>query len=362
MKQILEASRVVTTFTGTDTTSWRNATQDVEVLVIPSFFLVAPEPRSFRGRNVLPEGLRQSGRHPNYPWGVRRGEAEHQFVNTLFDTALADVNSAIVPSTPTANVAGTTFAGASGALPWLDETEAIAAVSLPAFATSLYKNAAGDSTVAAFQYGKGQVIWIGRDYYDALPPPGTTDGGWNDILNRAISVTDFLPNGVVIEGGKGNDKVSLDGSANGKGFASTDRDDVIVLNKGKDKAFAGGGHDFIDGGKDNDRLHGGDGDDTITGGKRKDKLWGDGGGDYFVFDQKPGRSQADAIKDFVDGEDLIVLQLVKFGGLTAGEMTAAQFAQHIVYEPNGWLSFDGQKFAKLQSGGLAIDASDFVVW
>ncbi len=156
-------------------------------------------------------------------------------------------------------------------------------------------------------------------------------------------------------------------------------DDVISLRKGNHEVFAGGGHDILEGGrgnerlhggrghdilqggKGNDKLHGGHGRDTLAGGKGNDKLSGGPGGDHFIFDQKPGGLHADRIKDFVDGKDLMILKASKFDGLTDGEMTAQQFGTHIDYNAHGWLSFDDQKFAKLQSGKIDIDHTDFLV-
>lgn len=143
--------------------------------------------------------------------------------------------------------------------------------------------------------------------------------------------------------------------------ASAGLDDLIVLKRGNQEAFGGGGDDILKGGRGNDKLHGGNGEDTITGGKDNDKLWGDGDSDHFVFDQKPGKRHADKIKDFVDGEDLLVLKSSKFGGLTPGDMSAAEFSLHIDYNSNGWLRFDDQKFAKLPSDGIDIDHTDFLV-
>ena len=234
-------------------------------------------------------------------------------------------------------------------------TDALEAASLPDFAKSLYETAGGDSTVAAFQFGRGQIVWLGWDWYRA----DMQDGGWLDILKQSVGVTDFEPNGVIIDGTPGKDKVIVDTVA--KQFLSTDLDDVIRLRKGNDKAKGGDGHDVLRGDQGSDKLHGEAGDDFIDGGKGKDALWGDAGNDYFFFTAKPGKKNADSIEDFVDVDDMIVLKQSKFDGLTVGAMTAAQFDEHIAYKNNGWLTYDGEKFAKLQSGGLDIGAGDFLV-
>ena len=42
-----------------------------------------------------------------------------------------------------------------------------------------------------------------------------------------------------------------------RAFDLSDRDDVMTLKKGNDKAFGGDGHDVINGDKGRDKLHGG---------------------------------------------------------------------------------------------------------
>ena len=80
-----------------------------------------------------------------------------------------------------------------------------------------------------------------------------------------------------------------------------------------------------------------------------------------TFDLKAGNKHADLIKDFVDGVDMILLKQSKFDQLTLGDMSALQFSSLIEYTANGLLKYDGQKFAKLQSGGLDIGEEDFLI-
>jgi Ca2+-binding RTX toxin-like protein len=359
VKESLEdAGHIVTTFTGTSTNAWRDATQGVDVLVIPELE-IAPLILSSGSAFFLKKFVSDGGTLIVHARHGQPDQPNTDLIDALFGTALNEVQSlANDPSTPTGEVTGTTYAGAALSLPWNDDLEALEAGSLPVTAKSLYQNTAGDSTVAAFQYGKGQIVWLGWDWHNAAPPPGTQDGGWNDILHRSVSHTDFEPNGLIINGTKFNDKVNFDPSA--KTFDSSNRDDVMALKKGNDKAFGGEGHDVINGDKGKDKLHGGSADDILNGGKDKDKLWGDAGGDYFLFDQTGG-THADQIKDFVDGEDIILLKQSKFDDLTLGDMSALQFSSLIEYTSNGWLKYDGQKFAKLQSGGLDIGEEDFLI-
>ena len=71
------------------------------------------------------------------------------------------------------------------------------------------------------------------------------------------------------------------------------------------------------------------------------------GGDYFLFDQKPGAKHADKIKDFIDGVDLILLRQSKFDWPYGRRHERCGVQVTIQYAANGWLKYDGQKFAKL---------------
>jgi len=80
---------------------------------------------------------------------------------------------------------GTFFAGGPSTITEPDSTSRLVTSSLPANARSIYTNGA-NTTVAQFRVGLGQVIYLGYDWFNALPAPGTQDGGWNDVLDRAI--------------------------------------------------------------------------------------------------------------------------------------------------------------------------------
>jgi Ca2+-binding RTX toxin-like protein len=355
VKASLEAAgHTVTTFVGTGTSSWMNATQGTDVLVIPETPVLGPALTISDGAMFFLRKFVSDGGTL-----VVHTSIDHiALMNDLFGTALVEVGS-LGNSTATGNVVGTTFAGALAVLADNGNTNALQGTSLPGHAQSLYQNGLGDSTVAAFQFGKGQVIYLGWDWNNAAPMPGLQDFGWLGVQHRSMSLTDFIPNGLVINGTSGNDKVMVDPTA--KAFESSDRDDVMKLKKGNDKAFGGDGHDVIKGGKHNDKLHGGSGEDFLLGGKYNDKLWGGEGNDYFIFDQARGNVHFDKIKDFVDGEDMILLKQSRFGELTLGDMSALQFTTHIDYTAKGWLKYDGTKFVKLQSGGLDIDHNDFLI-
>lgn len=79
----------------------------------------------------------------------------------------------------------TRFAGGQGTISEQNSTSRLVTSSLPAGAHAIYTNGA-NSTVAAFHYGFGQIIYLGWDWFGAAPEPGTSDGGWLSVLNRAV--------------------------------------------------------------------------------------------------------------------------------------------------------------------------------
>jgi len=93
-------------------------------------------------------------------------------------------------------------------------------------------------------------------------------------------------------------------------------DTIIASQQGND-VYGGAGNDIIDGMGGNDILRGDDGDDVLIGNVGSDQLYGGAGADQFIFIQDQG---LDVVKDFTDGEDLLVfsgatsLQLFEFNG------------------------------------------------
>ena len=82
---------------------------------------------------------------------------------------------------------------------------------------------------------------------------------------------------VHIDGGKGNDRICVDGSV----LANA----TIAGGDGNDHVYGGGGSDTITGDRGNDRLYGGGGNDTVNGGLGNDWAWGDDGDDVLHGDE-----------------------------------------------------------------------------
>lgn len=175
----------------------------------------------------------------------------------------------------------------------------------------------GNDTVAGY-FWDSKIY--GGDGNDVL----TVSGGiynntqfTNTIIGGAGNDTVVAYGGKYIKGGKGNDKISIDGKFAGaaKIYGETGKDtlyggygndylsggadndylsgnngkDTLVGGSGSDTLFGGYGkdilsggaaNDYLDGGNDNDSLNGGSGNDTLRGGTGKDKLFGSSGKDY----------------------------------------------------------------------------------
>jgi Ca2+-binding RTX toxin-like protein len=295
-------------------------------------------------------------------------------LNRAFGTTLNDGGSS-APSARTGAVAGTTFATDPANITDNDATTGVLASSLPTGALNLYAHGT-DSTVFAFGFGKGQVEYLGWDWFDAKPT-FTQDGGWLQVLNSAISKTNGTPSGAAITGTKHADLIDATHTVSGQPLP-TARDDFIDGRKGNDTISGGDGNDHLIGGKGKDALSGDNGLDFLAGGKGDDSLSGGTGRDSFIFDTKLSAAGVDKLLDFTHGQDGIVLFQSVFASLGLGVLDLGVFvvgakahtsAQHIIYnDQNGKLYYDtdghgGDAQVQIASlkGHPAISADDIFV-
>lgn len=121
----------------------------------------------------------------------------------------------------------------------------------------------------------------------------------------------FLPMGWTVNGSNGKD-ILLPGATSDDGVSlNLSGRDVVKLEGGADKFFAGDNLDFVWGGDGNDKLWGGSGNDRLYGDSGNDKLLGQNGNDRMWGgsgndDLKGGNGQ-DTIKgdngaDIIDGQ------------------------------------------------------------
>jgi len=93
---------------------------------------------------------------------------------------------------------------------------------------------------------------------------------------------------------------------------------------GNDTIDAGAGNDIVFGQGGNDVIFGGAGDDRIVGGTGADTLTGGDGADEFVFLKGQGSStQTDAITDFLQGTDAIVISGSNITGVNVASVLNA---------------------------------------
>lgn len=161
-------------------------------------------------------------------------------------------------------------------------------------------------------------------------------------------------------GGAGNDYIQ--GNIGSDSITGGAGNDELRGGQDHDVVRGGAGQDFVQGALGNDELRGGLDGDTLFAGQGNDSLYGGGGNDYldgkanndwltggagadqFAFSNAPsGTTHADAITDFEDGIDKIVLDRLAFGSLTGlpgGALAAGNFV----------------------SGASAQDADDYILY
>ncbi|MGB8686549.1 MAG: SBBP repeat-containing protein [Microcoleus sp.] len=149
-----------------------------------------------------------------------------------------------------------------------------------------------------------------------------------------------------ISGKQGNDTLSgLDGNDGMYGHQGNDfleggnGDDSLYCGKGNDTLLGNNGEDVLFGDRASDSLIGGEGNDTLYGGKGNDTLFGSLGNDCLIGGLGSDRfllgldTGIDAIADFEDGQDLLILT----SGITFSQLaiTQSNSATLIRFVPTG---------------------------
>jgi hypothetical protein len=111
----------------------------------------------------------------------------YESLNEIFGFSMVS-QSTSGSSSLMAAAAGTKFAGGPATLPWNDDTGGLVSASLPAGSQVIYETN-GIATVSLTQFGAGQILHLGWDWFDAKPA-GSLDGGWLDVLGRGIDQLD----------------------------------------------------------------------------------------------------------------------------------------------------------------------------
>lgn len=208
----------------------------------------------------------------------------------------------------------------------------------------------------------------GRDHINGGDGADTLDGGAGfDTINLNPSFGGIGPEGpgVVVDlaagtvSGLGNDGERI---FNFEAVIGTSFDDVIIGNDARnvlrggvnqDTIRGGGGNDLILGEDGNDMLFGDAGPDALIGGLGRDIMTGGDGRDRFIFNDivETGETAAtrDIVRDFVKGEDLIVLT-----GVDA-DTTAAGNQGFLFIDDDAFTGAAGQLRSFLQGANTVIE-------
>ncbi|MFN2285051.1 MAG: beta-propeller fold lactonase family protein, partial [Anaerolineae bacterium] len=173
-------------FTGIDEAAWSTALAGANVLVIPEL-----EVNSNLGNDLSPAARAVIVGFVNGGGGLIEFYQGVDFLNPVFEFSLN--HSGGGDSSITAAAVGTAFEGGPASLTSNDATWGLDSSTFPAGGLAIYSSSGTNAEVAWLPYGSGQIVYLGWDWYDAAPP-GSQDGGWLDVLDRAVQQVagDFL--------------------------------------------------------------------------------------------------------------------------------------------------------------------------
>jgi len=196
-------------------------------------------------------------------------------------------------------VEGTVYGGAGDDTFIVDNAD-MTLVELMSEGTDTVQSTVGYKLAGEFEnltlLGDGNIRGIGNSEVNTL----TGNDGDNRLRGKEGSD--------IINGGNGDDRIW-----GGVGLETVHGDageDVIHGGLSNDVIYGDDDNDVLYGNRHDDTLYGGQGDDRLIGGLGRDTLYGGQGEDEFVFNRKNDSLDtvdADLIKDFVIGEDLIDL-------------------------------------------------------
>lgn len=189
---LTDLGHTVTTFTGTAAADFTAGLAGADVVLFPEFENgdlsaalgagAATEIANFTsaGGGVIVLGTNN---------GFGSGTEDVDLLNTVFGFGLVDGSSFLSgDSSITADAAGTAFDGGPATLENVSATSGLSTISvLPAGSKVIYEDDATTETVVGLlPFSSGKIAYLGWDWFEAAPV-GTVDGGWNDVLDRAVT-------------------------------------------------------------------------------------------------------------------------------------------------------------------------------
>lgn len=179
---LISLGHTVNTFTGFDATAWNNAFSSGEAVLIPELRSNLLGSMDAASRTALAANVSAGG-------GLIITEgfsSSLSLMNTVFGFSLSAGSGSGTWTLNGANASGTAFSGGPATIPDNNSTDNVTTASLPGGALALYELGA-DTSVFTVGFGAGSLTFLGWDWYNALPGPGTQDGGWNQVLDSAVA-------------------------------------------------------------------------------------------------------------------------------------------------------------------------------
>ncbi|MBI5384185.1 MAG: M36 family metallopeptidase [Verrucomicrobia bacterium] len=179
----------VRTFTGTSTAAFSNALVGASILYIPDLENGdLASVLSASAMSVISNFVAGGGR---LIINGQDGTRDESFINRVFGHTIVRASWSST-TWLTGAAAGTTFVGGPASLPNNDGTYVWLRSSLPAGSLSIYQDGeAAYTSVAVIPRGAGRIVFLAYDWYNAFPR-GTQNGGWDEVLRRAVLETGTL--------------------------------------------------------------------------------------------------------------------------------------------------------------------------
>ncbi len=173
----------VTTFTSFDAAAWTGAFAGGSVVVIPELQDNLLGAMDAAAQTALASGVMGGG---GLIISASLFGDTLTLLNSVFGFSLTSGGFANPWTLNAGNAAGTAFADGPASLPDNNTVASVLTTSIPAGGLSLYESGARTS-VFTIAVGAGSITYLGWDWFSSLPAPGSADGGWNAVLDSAVT-------------------------------------------------------------------------------------------------------------------------------------------------------------------------------
>ncbi len=177
----------LTTFSGRTATAFTNALAGKDALLIPTLDRdrLIPDLNA-AAINAIKDYVKAGGLII-----VQANEFDignTQFMNTISGSSISSRGaSGANSSLNTTGAAGTPFAGGANQLQNRLSTERLTGT-FPLGTKSIYTDNSGNPTVAILPVSKGNIVYIGWDYFNGGPGCIGEDANWNSVLDNSLNV------------------------------------------------------------------------------------------------------------------------------------------------------------------------------